>query len=132
MLPPFKEVGYNESEYERYKSASRKADGFSLPQVQTRFKSSKRAIEYKIAVRNKEDTIAVGEWVEQILDPEQGYKHAHSWTRGTIQAPRLPTAMWRKGKHISHPHGIGQAYFQEWGSYGPRKKMPRRTACGAN
>lgn len=59
ILPQHKEVGYEKAEYERYKAALEKADGFSIPQVKSLLTSSKRAIDFKMAVRHKEDTTAV-------------------------------------------------------------------------
>ena len=107
ILSQHKEVGYEKAEYESYKPALKKADGFSIPQATSLLRSSNRAIDFKMVAPHKE--------VEQILEPENGYKHAHNWKRGTSKAPPSHTAMWRKGKYISHPHDMWQVYLQEWG-----------------
>ena len=51
IVPPHRELGYNETEYGQYKTALRKANGFSLPQVQSLLRSNKRAIDYNMPVR---------------------------------------------------------------------------------
>ena len=56
----------------------------------------------------------VDSWIQEIFDPKKGYSKAHTFARGTPKAPPLPTEMWRKGKHIGHPHYIAQELLQDW------------------
>eukprot|EP00973_Karenia_brevis_P025809 3562116-Karenia_brevis.AAC.1 len=51
------------------------------------------------------DEVMLGyaEWVERILNHSEGYRLAHSWTRGTPKAPPLPTSGTYNGIHFGHP-----------------------------
>eukprot|EP00973_Karenia_brevis_P042604 5897600-Karenia_brevis.AAC.1 len=39
------------------------------------------------------------EWVERISNQKEGYRIAHNWTRGTPNAPPLPTSGTYDGVH---------------------------------
>ena len=67
-----------------------------------------------MATSKKEESEAITDWIEEILDASQGYKKAHTWTRGTSKAPPLATHMWRKGKYVGHPHEMGNYLLQDW------------------
>eukprot|EP00973_Karenia_brevis_P061413 8538961-Karenia_brevis.AAC.1 len=43
------------------------------------------------------------EWVDRILNPNEGYRLAHNWTRGAPKAPPLPTSATIEGHDFGHP-----------------------------
>ena len=69
-----------------------------------------------LAIRRKEDSNHITDWMEEILDASMGYKKAHNWTRPNSKAPPLPTHMWKKGKYVSHPHEMGDILLKQWGN----------------
>ena len=58
---------------------------------------------------------AIEQWIDRILDASEGYRVAHSYTRGTPKAPPLPTGMRHRGKYLGHPHQIAQVYLEHLG-----------------
>ena len=89
----------------RLKAALERANSFSAHQIRSQLLSSMAAISYKVAMRNNEDTSAVEDSVEQSLDAQQGYKQAHSWTRGTSKAsPPLHIHVEERELELRHPH----------------------------
>eukprot|EP00973_Karenia_brevis_P093669 12418466-Karenia_brevis.AAC.1 len=47
----------------------------------------------------KHKRVGFAEWVERILNQQEGYRPAHNWTRGTPKAPPLPTSGTYGGVH---------------------------------
>ena len=115
-LPPHKEMGVTEADKARFMAAAKHARTFTLQQMQNIIAKCQSYINFKLAARRKEDSNQITDWIEEILDASMGYKKAHNWTRPTSKAPPLPTHMWRKGKHISHPHEMGGILLKEWGN----------------
>eukprot|EP00973_Karenia_brevis_P066038 9178634-Karenia_brevis.AAC.1 len=53
------------------------------------------------------------EWVDRILNQNQGHRMAHNWTRGTPKAPPLLTAVTIEGIHDGHPSELGPKFQRE-------------------
>ena len=84
-------MGLEEAAKQRFVSAALKAHMLSIPQLQTIIEISSNITKYKLVTRRKEDSTHIADWIEEILDPQTGYKRAHTWTRGTSKAPSLTT-----------------------------------------
>ena len=69
-----------------------------------------------IHVLENNDRTAVEQWVDRILDANEGCRKAHAFTGGTHKAPPLLTQIWDNGQYVAHPHEIAQVYLREWGS----------------
>ena len=123
-LPSHKDMGMEEPAKTRYVAALRQARDFTIPQLQTVIDKSNAIIRFMLAARRKEDATQAADWIEEILDPQTGYKEAHNWTRGTSKAPPLPTHMWKKGKYYSHPHDMGDILLKDGGSIWTQKVGP--------
>ena len=87
---------------------------FNEEQIKQIIGRSQSFINYRLAAARKEDSEAITDWIEDILDASQGHRKAHAWTRGTSKAPPLPTHMWKKGEYVSHPHEMGKHLLADW------------------
>ena len=115
QLPPHKDMGLSEGDKGRFVTAAKHARNFTTQQLINMIGRSQSVINYKLAMRRKEDANQIADWIDEILDASMGYKKAHNWTRPDSKAPPLPTSMWRQGKYISHPHEIGGQLLKDWG-----------------
>ena len=107
-------MGIKEGEKARYIAAAKHMANFNEEQIKQIIARSQSFINFRLATARKEDSEAITDWIEDILDASQGYKKAHTWTRGTSKAPPLPTHMWKKGKYIGHPHDMGRYLLEDW------------------
>ena len=114
-LPAPKIMGITESDKARFCTAAKHAANFTIQQMKQITYKSQTYINYRLAAGKKEDSAAITDWIEEILDASKGYKKAHDWTRSTSKAPPLATHMWRKGKYVSNPHEMGEYLLQDWG-----------------
>ena len=113
-LPASKHMGIKEADKVRFVAAARQMANFNEEQIKHIIARSQSFINYRLAASRKEDSEAITDWVEDILDASQGYREAHAWTRGSSKAPPLPTHMWRQGKYISHPHEMAGHLLHDW------------------
>ena len=113
-LPAHEKMGIKEMEKARYTAAARHMANFNEEQIKQIILRSQSFINFRLTTARKEDSEAITDWIEDILDASQGYKKAHTWTRGTSKAPPLPTHMWKKGKYIGHPHDMGKYLLEDW------------------
>ena len=60
---------------------------FNIPGLQTLQAILQAGINHVLNLEQLDRQSAVEEWIEKILDPTQGYRLAHSFTRGTPKAP---------------------------------------------
>ena len=113
-LPAPSKMGINEADKTRYVAAAKQMASFNEEQIKQIIARSQSFINYRLAASRKEDSEAITDWVEDILDASQGYRKAHAWTRGSSKAPPLPTHMWRQGKYVSHPHEMAKHLLNDW------------------
>ena len=121
-LPVHKEMGNTEGDEARFITAAKHARNFTLQQIQNIIARSQSFINYKLAIRRKEDADHITDWIEEILDASMGYKKAHNWTRPTSKAPPLPAYMWKKGKYIGHAHEMGKYLLEDWSKVWTQEK----------
>ena len=94
--PSNKEVGLEADKWARTLNGLRFHSNMNvrgLQQLQDAFQASIGNIQ---KLEGQDKASAIEQWIDRILDASQGYRVAHSYTRGTHKAPPLPTGLWHK------------------------------------
>ena len=123
ILPDCKSLELGQAAHGRFKKAIKVATNFIRPQLQKLMDNSKNITNYKIAMRRKADFTAIADWIEEIFDPQQGYKRAHTWTRGTSKAPPYPQLCGEKVSTIVILTKLEVYCCKSGEHYGPRLRV---------
>ena len=90
-------MGIKEGDKARFITAAKHARNFSDEQMKQIIVRSQSLINYRLKTSKKEEAQAITDWIEDILDASQGYRKAHTWTRGTSKAPPITNSHVEKG-----------------------------------
>eukprot|EP00973_Karenia_brevis_P077586 10781387-Karenia_brevis.AAC.1 len=66
------------------------------------------------------------DWVGRILNQKEGYIIAHTWTKGTPEAPPLPTAATYNGVQYGHSSELGPKFQKDWEDFWVQEDLANR------